>query len=233
MVLSGGVAKAFYERRSVGLAAQRECRQAHHRNPPVRPCFQRGGGPVFQILPQDACEKGLRLRECKAQVGSAQFAQVSIGAPPGQRKRRIGTCRKHQVQLERLLLDQLHKQGVDLARVDEVIVIQHQHDVAWRIGQVREEQVRHAPRLRELRSDEEAGGSLERIGKDASQGSRQRMDEEAQVVFLIIQGEPGAGSIECPHPLGQKRRLTKAGRGAYQGDDATETCVQSLEKVRA
>jgi hypothetical protein len=89
---------------------------------------------------QHACEKGLRLLKCKAQVGVTQFVQVSLCAPSSKRQRRIGSRGQHQVQLERQMLNQQVEQGMHLAGVNEVIIIEHKQYIVRHIGQIIEEQ---------------------------------------------------------------------------------------------
>ena len=82
----------------------------------------------------------MRLLQRKAQVGAAQFSEVPPGAPSGQGQGRIEAGGQHQVQLERQMLDQKVEQGVDLAAMNRMIIIQHQDDIFRHIGQIVDEQ---------------------------------------------------------------------------------------------
>ena len=120
--------------------------------------------------------------------------------------------------------DQQIKQGMNLAIVNEVIVIQHQNNVFRHIGQIVDEQGSHAIRWWKLRCLK-AGRFLKRIGKDGLQGSGERVHEDAQLVVVFIQGEPGREAIARLQPLGQQRRLTKPGKGGNQRDFAAQPGV--------
>ena len=82
----------------------------------------------------------MRLLQRKAQVGAAQFGEVPPGAPAGQWQRRIGAGGQRQVQLGGQMLDQKVEQGVDLAAMNRMIIIQHQDNIVRHIGQIVDEQ---------------------------------------------------------------------------------------------
>ncbi len=88
----------------------------------------------------------MRLLQGKAQVGAAQFGEVPPGAPSGQWQRWIGAGGQHQVQLGGQMLDQKVEQGVNLAGVYRMIIIQHQDDIFRYIGQIVDEQGGHVIR---------------------------------------------------------------------------------------
>jgi len=71
------------------------------------------------------------------------------------------------VQWEKPLLNQLIKQGVNFTIVNEVIVIQHQHNILRHGGQIIDEQGSHTISWRELLCQKQAFRGLERIGKDS------------------------------------------------------------------
>ena len=63
------------------------------------------------------------------------------------------------------------------------------------------------------------------------QGSAERVHEDARVAVVVVERKPGRGAIDRLHPLGQQRRLAKAGRSAHQRDVAAKPGVQALEEV--
>ena len=226
-----GVAQPFQERRRVRGAAQRERGQSQHRNPAIRPFFERYGGLVCHLLAQHAREKGFRLPQRKAQVGSAQFVQMPPSAPVGKQQWWIGSADEHQVQLERQMLDEQVEQGMHLARVNEVIVIEHQDDIVRHISELIDEQGGQAIGWWEVRCFEQAGGGPERIGKDGSQGSGKCVHEEAQLIVVFVKGEPGGVAVTRLQPLDQQSGLAKPGRRGNQRDLAAEPGVQALEET--
>ena len=75
---------------------------------------------------------GLVGRE--AQIGGADLDELAARAQASQRQRRIGAAGDHQVHLRGQMVQQERHPVVDVARVDHVVVVEHQHDVvrAWR-----------------------------------------------------------------------------------------------------
>ena len=71
--------------------------------------------------------RGLVGRE--AQVGGADLDQLAARSQAGQRQRRIGAAGDHQVHLRGQMVEQEGHPVVDVARVDDVVVVEHQHDV--------------------------------------------------------------------------------------------------------
>ena len=106
-----------------------------------------------------------------------------------------------------------------------MIIIQHQDDIVRHIRQFIDEQGSDLIRRQDPRGLEEGGRGLKRIRKGRLQGGGKRLHEDGQLVVVFIQGKPGIRAINRLHPLGQQCRLAKAGRGAHQGDLASECRV--------
>src|SRR5690242_14127725 len=64
----------------------------------------------------------------KAQVGSPELTQLAADTQPGQRQRRINPRQDHQAQVWRQMFEQVGQLLVDHERLDQVIIIQHQHE---------------------------------------------------------------------------------------------------------
>lgn len=71
--------------------------------------------------------RGLLGRE--AQIGGAELDELATPSQPGQRQRRVGAAGDHQVELGRQVLQQEGHPVLDLAGVDDVVVVEHQHDL--------------------------------------------------------------------------------------------------------
>ena len=131
------------------------------------------------------------------------------------------------------MLDEQGEQGVHLARVNEVIVIQHQDDIIRHISEIIDEQGGHVIGWRDLRRLEQVHCCLERIGKDGSQGSGKCVHEEAQLIVVFVKGEPSRLAVTRLQPLDQQGGLAKSGRRGNQRDLAAEPGVQALEETGA
>ena len=110
----------------------RERRQLERGDPAFGAPLQRRHVPRRQLQAHHLVEvrRGLVGRE--AQVGGADLDQLAARSQPGQRQRRIGAAGDHQVQPRRQVVEQERHPLVDVARVDDVVVVEHQHDVARR-----------------------------------------------------------------------------------------------------
>ena len=129
------------------------------------------------------------------------------------------------------MLNQQLKQGMYLAIVNKVIIIQHQDDIVRHISQFIDEQGSDLIRRQGPRRLGQGGCGLKRIRKGRLQGGGKRVHENGQLVVVFIQGKPGIRAINCLHPLGQQCRLAKAGRGAHQGDLAAECRIQAFDEA--
>ena len=110
----------------------RERRQLERGDPAFGAPLQRRDVLRRQVQAHHLVEvrRGLVGRE--AQVGGADLDELAARPQPSQRQRRVGAAGDHQVQLRREVLEQEGHPVVDVARVDDVVVVEHQHDVVRR-----------------------------------------------------------------------------------------------------
>ena len=75
----------------------------------------------------------LRYAAASSGVKRRSAARISTSSPraaqPGQRQRRVGAAGDHQVQLRGQMVQQEGHPVLHVARVDDVVVVEHQHDV--------------------------------------------------------------------------------------------------------
>ena len=71
--------------------------------------------------------RGLVRRE--AQIGGADLDQFAARSQSGQRQRRIGTGGDHQVQPRGQVVEEEGHSLLDVARVDDVVVVEHEHEL--------------------------------------------------------------------------------------------------------
>ena len=107
----------------------RERRQLERGDPPFGAPLQRCDVLRRQRQSHHLVEvrRGLVGRE--AQVGGADLDQLAAPPQPGQRQRRVGAAGDHQVDLRGQVLQQEGHPVLHLARVDDVVVVEHQHDI--------------------------------------------------------------------------------------------------------
>ena len=93
------------------------------------------------------------------QVGRADLDQLAARPKPRERQRRVGPGSEQEMDLGRQMLEQERHPVVDVARLDQVVVVQHQHDLARQRVQVVHEadEDRLGRRLRRPEQAERAG----------------------------------------------------------------------------
>ena len=118
-----------HEGADVGVALQRQGGQLQPGHPAFGPVPEGGHGCLGQFGPDGRSEQLGGLLAGEAQVGLAQLGQLAAGPQPGQRQRRVGAAGQHQPQLRREALQQDRQAVVDRWRLDQVVVVQDQHDL--------------------------------------------------------------------------------------------------------
>ena len=108
----------------------RERRQLERGDPALGAPLQRGDVPRGEIQPHHLVEVGGGLVGREAQVGGADLDELAPRPQAGQRQRRVGAGGDHQVDLWGQVLQQERHPVLDVGRVDHVVVVEHQHDVA-------------------------------------------------------------------------------------------------------
>jgi hypothetical protein len=155
---------------------------------------------------------------------AARISTSSPRAQAGEGQRRVGAAGDHQVQGRGEVVEQEGQPFVDLSRVDGVVVVQHQHDIAREGTEFVEQRGEDRVDRRRLRRLEER----ERPRVDPGHGSPQRGDqvgpEGCRLIVALVEREPGhrlsIGRRIC-QPLGQQRRLAAARR---RGDERQRPC---------
>jgi hypothetical protein len=85
--------------------------------------------PRGQVEPHRIVEQGGRLGIGEREVGGADLGQLPAGPPTGQRQRRIDPRRQQQVHRGGQVVDEERHRPVTGGVADQVIVIQHQHQL--------------------------------------------------------------------------------------------------------
>ena len=89
-----------------------------------------------QVQPGRRPQQRGGLLDGEAKVPLAELAELAAGAQPGERQRRVGAAGQHQPQLRRRPFQQQREVAVDRRGVDQVIVVQDQHDLLVPTGQL-------------------------------------------------------------------------------------------------
>ena len=124
------------------------------------------------------------------QVSGPDLDQLAARPQPGQRQRRVSATGDHQVQPRRQVVEQERHRVVDLAGLDQVVVVEHQHDVAAGRAEVVEQRREHQLDRGRLRRGQE----LQLVRADPGRHRPQRGDhvgpEGHRVVVAGVERQP-------------------------------------------
>ncbi len=199
---------------------QRQGRELECGDPALRPAFQGAdlGGGQPQAHPGEV-RRGLRLGE--AQVGGTYLGQLASGSQPREGQRRVGPRGDDQAELGRQVVDQERHGLVDLGRVDDVVVVEHEHDVLVGAGEVVDDAGQHG-------GDGRTAGRLQECLRGRAQPGRRRAERGEHVgpvgrgvAVTGVQGQPGHGRPVRPvrvteQQLGEQRGLPEACRSGHE-----------------
>jgi hypothetical protein len=132
-----------HEGADVVLAPQRQGGQLQPHDPSFGPVAQCGHGRLGQFGPDRRPQQGRGLLGGEAQVGLAQLGQLAAGPQPGQRQGWVGAAGHHQPELRRDTLQQDSQAVVDRWLLDQVVVVQDQHDLPWPLDQLVDQHGQH------------------------------------------------------------------------------------------
>jgi len=107
----------------------RERRQLERGDPALGASLQRGHVPRGQLQAHHPVEVRRGLIRGEAQLGRADLDQLAARPQSRQRQRGIGAAGDHHVQPRRQMVEQERHRVLHITRVDDVVVVKHQHDV--------------------------------------------------------------------------------------------------------
>ena len=132
------------------------------------------------------------------------------------------------------MLDQV-RQGMVNGRVsDDVIIIEHKHEVLSRPSeQVVGEHGQHRFGFRGLWEAKPCGSESTKVGIKRLQGGNQVGEEANRLIVLRLKREPGDGRGCRSSPLGQQGRFAVSGRRRDEREWACHSLLKSLNKAGA
>jgi len=169
-------------------------------------------------------ERG-RLVGGEAQVGCPQLDHPSPGAQASEGESGILAGRDDEVELRRQVIDQKRQGIVDVVRVDEVIVVQHQND---RLGQDGDgvEQGGQA-RLHRRRLGGGGRGVVGEPWRDGPERGDEVGEEACGVAVGLLQREPGDRAAAAGDPAAHERGLAESGGRGDQRQGTVQPGIQS------
>jgi hypothetical protein len=213
----------------VEVALERERGQLQPRDPAFGARLQRGHGRIRQLHPDRGAQQRGRLLAGEAQVGLPQLGQLPAGPQPGQRQGWVGPAGQHQPQPRRRMLQQQFQRLVNRRSLDQVIVVQDQHDRLGHIGQL-VDQGGHHHLERGRQAAGQRGDPFRHPGSDRVQSGGDVAPEAGWVVVAGVQRQPGHRSLAGVSPVSQQGGLAEPGRGADQHQLAAHALAQAVQQ---
>ena len=212
----------------------RERSQLQRGDPTLGPSLQRLDVLSRQRQPHHPVEVRRRLVGREAQIGGADLDEIATPPQQRQRQRRVGATGDHQMNLWRQVLQQEGHPVLDVARVDQVIVVEHQHHVVADGAEVVEQrgEYRLHLRLRRLQQRECARADP---GRRPLQRGDQVGPEQRGIVVALVEREPGRGPSvgrRGRQPLRQQRRLAEPGGSRHQRQRRFRPPAEALAQPR-
>ena len=211
--------EALDEAGDVVSTLHRKRRQLECSDPPFGARLQRGDIARAEIQPHRLVEVCGGLVRGEAQICRADLGEFAPRPQASQRQRWVGAGGDHHVDLLGQMLDQELHSVMDLVRVDQVEVVEHQHDVVRARAELVEQR-------REDRLDRRWPRRLKKGKGGSSNLCRHRLQRTNHVGpegrgsgVARVEGEPRSRRStgrDGGQPLRQQRRLAEAGR---RGDE--------------
>ena len=158
--------KGRQEGRRISLATQGVGGQLQPGDPAFGAALQKGNIGRGQAKPHVLVEKCLRFVPGEAEVARAKLIDLLLGAHSPQEQRRIGAADEDQMHVGRQALDEKVGEGVDVARLYEVVVIHNHHKRPAALGDSRQHIVaqrgQHRGAWRDVYKRQGPGGSYYR-----------------------------------------------------------------------
>ena len=209
-----GSGEGFHEGGRVGVVAQRERRQVHPGGPAFcsrRQRFRVVGGELDAVRGDHP--RGVVRRE--AQIVGSQLAEDTVGPPPVQGQRRVGSAAQDERHTGWESLDQETERRDGVGR-DHVQVVDHQGGTPVEPGKVVHER-RHHVIERERVFGEQCPGLVPDPVAQVCAGGDDRHPEPAAVGVGDVACQPGPRSLRpVVDPVGQEHRLARPGQRGDQ-----------------
>ncbi len=219
------------ERRDIVATLHRERRELQGRDPSLGARLEHVDVGCVDGQPHLLVEVGGGFVGREAQVGGPVLEQLTARSQAGQRQGWVGAARDHEVHLRRKALDQERHRLVDLRRLDQVVVVEHEHQIVVHREQV-VEQRRHdrlGVRLRLLQPRPRVGAHL---GHRRAERGDDVVPEQPGLVVAPVEREPGGGR-SVGEQLGDERGLAEPGGRGHEREHGLPAEVEPLAQSRA
>ena len=227
--------EAADQRGRVGAVPQGQRRQLQCRDPPVGTGGELRDGVAVEAQTIELDEELPGLVEVEAQRVGVDLHHVPPHAQPAQRQLRPATAGQHDRQVGRREVHQVHQRPPRRSFVDEVPVVEREHDPALVVAHDLQER-RQGVALHVLGVLLDQGSKIvDRLvgrGEGPTHGLEQVREEPVRIDVVAVQTQPGhqcPGVLQDRQPLHRQRRLPVAGRCMDHREPARFGTAQTLE----
>ena len=203
----------------VGAALQRESGHLESGHPAFRASLQQR--QVLGRKPQahDLSQKSVGLVDAELQVSGADFRDQPAAAEARERERRVGAGCDHEARIGGQMVNDIFEGLMDGAVINDVIVVEHDHQARWRCAQGVEQEHQHLLGRWWLNRMQRRGGRGAQSRRRDIHGGEQVLEEAENVVVVLVERKPGDAIIAGQRvDRGVEQcRLAETGRRRDQG----------------
>src|SRR5438105_3113702 len=173
----------------------------------------------------------------ETQIGGSKLSHFSAPAQATERQRRIDAASDHQVQLRWQVVQQKSHALVDRRCRDQVVVVEHQHDMLRKGANLIEHPGQHCLDGKRLKRLQQREGVLAwiKLGPHGLERGDYVRPEERGLIVALIECEPCRGLFACLRsckPFSQQRGLAEASWRGDEGQFARASLIQALDEPR-
>ena len=169
----------------------------------------------------------------EAEVCGADLEQFTACTEATERPRRVGPGCQHQMDVCRKVFEDERRGLVHLGRIDEVVVIEDDDQLALDASQVVQERCQHTVQRR-CAVRQQCDRILADVRRDDPHGGDDVGPEEARVGVTTVERDPRHASLASRRrqPLTEQRRLPESGRRRHERERREPMRVELVEETR-
>jgi hypothetical protein len=226
-------AEPLDQRGRVGASPQGQGGQLQAGHPPLGAVLQRCRALLGEVQAPRLPQQGDRFLAGEPQVLRADLSQLPPGTHPRQRQRRVGAPGDHHVHAGRQVLQQEGEAPVDRVRLDDVIVVEHQGELARTGRQLVHQGRDHGLGRRLVRGVEQREDLVLQSRVHLLDRGHHVAPQAHRVVVVGVQRDPAHRPPGGPGPLGEQGRLPEPRGGAHQQQLTGGRLLDPVEQARA
>ena len=222
---------------NVVTTLHRKCRQLERSDPALRALVQRSDVRGSEVEAHGSVEVTRGLLRGETQIGRPHLDQIATCSQPCKGNGRVRPTSDQHIQVRRRVVDQELDRVMDLAALDEVVVVKDEHDIVSKPSHFVEKRCQQDRDRRRLRRGKQGHRALADSGCHGAEGRDHIGPEAARLVVAPIERQPGrkgriprAGTLA--QPLSQQGCLAESSRCRNKDQLGRDSPVETLRKAR-